>query len=191
MRWRISALAREPSMMVAGSPGMRWISEKTSVATPSSTRTVSAGWNAIEPGRAPPPEARARRKPATPAMRTAATFRSGDSAPRGAKERTFVRRRVSVASAAVVRASKAGVILLTQSAALELGPLGIRVNAIAPGEIDTTILSPGTSEIVAHQIPMHRLGTPDEVAKIIYVLCTDTSSYVNGAEIHINGGQHV
>jgi len=38
---------------------------------------------------------------------------------------------------------------------------------------------------------MHRLGTPDEVAKIIYVLCTETSSYVNGAEIHINGGQHV
>ena len=36
-----------------------------------------------------------------------------------------------------------------------------------------------------------RLGTPDEVAKIIYVLCTETSSYVNGAEIHINGGQHV
>ena len=48
-----------------------------------------------------------------------------------------------------------------------------------------------TDEIVAHQIPMHRLGTPDEVAKIIYVLCTETSSYVNGAEIHINGGQHV
>jgi NAD(P)-dependent dehydrogenase (short-subunit alcohol dehydrogenase family) len=44
---------------------------------------------------------------------------------------------------------------------------------------------------VAQHIPMHRLGTPDEVAKIIYVLCTDTSSYVNGAEIHINGGQHV
>ncbi len=53
------------------------------------------------------------------------------------------------------------------------------------------MLSPGTEEIVAHQIPMHRLGTPDEVAKIIYVLCTETSSYVNGAEIHINGGQHV
>jgi len=68
---------------------------------------------------------------------------------------------------------------------------GLRVNAIAPGEIDTSILSPGTEEIVAHQIPMHRLGTPDEVAKIIYVLCTETSSYVNGAEIHINGGQHV
>ena len=70
-------------------------------------------------------------------------------------------------------------------------PLGIRVNAIAPGEIDTSILSPGTEKIVEQQIPLHRLGTPDEVAKIIYVLCTETSSYVNGAEIHINGGQHV
>ncbi len=57
-------------------------------------------------------------------------------------------------------------------------------------EIDTAILSPGTEKIV-EQIPMQRLGTTDEVAKIIYVLCTDTSSYVNGAEIHINGGQHV
>jgi len=73
----------------------------------------------------------------------------------------------------------------------DFGPLGIRVNAIAPGEIDTAILSPGTEDIVANQIPLHRLGTPDEVAKIIYVLCTDMSSYVNGAEIHINGGQHV
>ena len=71
-----------------------------------------------------------------------------------------------------------------------LRSLGVRVNAIAPGEIDTAILSPGTEKIVA-QIPLHRLGTPDEVAKIIYVLCTETSSYVNGAEIHINGGQHV
>jgi NAD(P)-dependent dehydrogenase (short-subunit alcohol dehydrogenase family) len=72
----------------------------------------------------------------------------------------------------------------------DFGPLGIRVNAIAPGEIDTPILSPGTDKIV-EQIPLHRLGTPDEVAKIIYVLCTETSSYLNGAEIHINGGQHV
>ena len=74
--------------------------------------------------------------------------------------------------------------------AADFGREGVRVNAIAPGEIDTSILSPGTERIV-EQIPMRRLGTPDEVAKIIYVLCTDTSSYVNGAEIHINGGQHV
>src|ERR1700687_1839346 len=79
---------------------------------------------------------------------------------------------------------------LPREMANDFGPRGIRVNAIAPGEIDTAILSPGTEKIVA-QIPLHRLGTPDEVAKIIYVLCTETSSYVNGAEIHINGGQHV
>jgi NAD(P)-dependent dehydrogenase (short-subunit alcohol dehydrogenase family) len=87
--------------------------------------------------------------------------------------------------------SKAALAALTREMAADFGPLGIRVNAIAPGEIDTSILSPGTEEIVAKQIPLHRLGTPDEVAKIIYVLCTDTSSYVTGAEIHINGGQHV
>ena len=86
--------------------------------------------------------------------------------------------------------SKAALAALTREMAADFGPLGIRVNAIAPGEIDTPILSPGTEKIVRH-IPLHRLGTPDEVAKIIYVLCTDTSSYVNGAEIHINGGQHV
>jgi NAD(P)-dependent dehydrogenase (short-subunit alcohol dehydrogenase family) len=86
--------------------------------------------------------------------------------------------------------SKAALAALTREMASDFGRVGIRVNAIAPGEIDTSILSPGTDKIVA-QIPMQRLGTPDEVAKIIYVLCTETSSYVNGAEIHINGGQHV
>src|ERR1700730_7260967 len=86
--------------------------------------------------------------------------------------------------------SKAALASLTREMAADFGPLGIRVHAIAPGEIAPPILSPGTEKIV-EQIPLHRLGTPDEVAKIIYVLCTETSSYVNGAEIHINGGQHV
>ena len=86
--------------------------------------------------------------------------------------------------------SKAALASLTREMAADFGPLGIRVNAIAPGEIDTAMLSPGTESIIPH-IPLHRLGTTDEVAKIIYVLCTDTASYVNGAEIHINGGQHV
>jgi NAD(P)-dependent dehydrogenase (short-subunit alcohol dehydrogenase family) len=99
--------------------------------------------------------------------------------------------RVHPFAGAAYATSKAALAALTREMAADFGLLGIRVNAIAPGEIDTAILSPGTEEIVAHQIPMHRLGTPDEVAKIIYVLCTDTSSYVNGAEIHINGGQHV
>ena len=86
--------------------------------------------------------------------------------------------------------SKAALGSLTREMAGDFGPHGIRVNAIAPGEIDTAMLSPGTESIIPH-IPLHRLGTTDEVAKIIYVLCTETSSYVNGAEIHINGGQHV
>jgi NAD(P)-dependent dehydrogenase (short-subunit alcohol dehydrogenase family) len=99
--------------------------------------------------------------------------------------------RVHPFAGAAYATSKAALAALTREMAADFGALGIRVNAIAPGEIDTSILSPGTEEIVAHSIPMHRLGTPDEVAKIIYVLCTETSSYVNGAEIHINGGQHV
>lgn len=86
--------------------------------------------------------------------------------------------------------SKAALAALTREMAADFGPLGIRVNAIAPGEIDTPILSPGTDKIV-EQIPLRRLGTPEEVAKIIYVLCSETASYVNGAEIHVNGGQHV
>ena len=99
--------------------------------------------------------------------------------------------RVHPFAGAAYATSKAALASLTREMASDFGRLGVRVISIAPGEIDTAILSPGTDEIVAHQIPMHRLGTPDEVAKIIYVLCTETSSYVNGAEIHINGGQHV
>src|SRR5258705_9724207 len=98
--------------------------------------------------------------------------------------------RVHPFAGAAYATSKAALASLTREMASDFGALGVRVNAIAPGEIDTSILSPGTDRIVA-QIPLHRLGTTDEVAKIIYVLCTDTSSYVNGAEIHINGGQHV
>lgn len=98
--------------------------------------------------------------------------------------------RVHPFAGAAYATSKAALAALTREMAADFGRVGIRVNAIAPGEIDTAILSPGTEKIV-EQIPLQRLGTPDEVAKIIYVLCTDTSSYVNGAEIHINGGQHV
>jgi NAD(P)-dependent dehydrogenase (short-subunit alcohol dehydrogenase family) len=86
--------------------------------------------------------------------------------------------------------SKAALGALTREMAADFGPRGVRVNAISPGEIDTAILSPGTEAIVA-QIPMRRLGTAQEVAKAIYFLCMEQSSYVNGAELLINGGQHV
>jgi NAD(P)-dependent dehydrogenase (short-subunit alcohol dehydrogenase family) len=98
--------------------------------------------------------------------------------------------RVHPFAGAAYATSKAALAGLTREMAADFGPLGIRVNAISPGEIDTSILSPGTDKIVA-QIPMRRLGTPEEVAKAIYFLCTEQSSYVHGAEIHINGGQHV
>ncbi len=87
--------------------------------------------------------------------------------------------------------SKAALMGLTREMAADFGARGIRVNAISPGEIDTPILSPGTDKIVEEQIPLSRLGEPEEVAKAIYFLCSDQSSYVNGAELHINGGQHV
>jgi len=98
--------------------------------------------------------------------------------------------RVHPFAGAAYATSKAALASLTREMASDFGRVGVRVNAIAPGEIDTAILSPGTEQIIPH-IPLHRLGTTDEVAKIIYVLCTEMSSYVNGAEIHINGGQHV
>ncbi len=86
--------------------------------------------------------------------------------------------------------SKAALASLTREMAHDFGPLGVRVNAISPGEIETSILSPGTEKIIP-QIPLHRLGQPEEVARAIYFLCTEASSYVSGAELHINGGQHV
>lgn len=88
-------------------------------------------------------------------------------------------------------ASKAGLAALTRELAHEFGPRGVRANAIAPGEIETAILSPGTDELVANQVPMGRLGDPREVAETIHFLCSGASSYINGAEIHISGGQHV
>ena len=86
--------------------------------------------------------------------------------------------------------SKAALATLTREMAADFGSLGVRVNAIAPGEIRTAMIGP-EYESLAETIPLRRLGTPEEVARTIYFLCTEGSSYVNGAQIHINGGQHV
>ena len=87
--------------------------------------------------------------------------------------------------------SKAALAALTREMAHDLAPLGVRVNALAPGEIDTAILSPGTPQIVERDIPMHRLGTTEETADLIEFLCSPRASYLTGTEIPINGGQHV
>ncbi len=86
--------------------------------------------------------------------------------------------------------SKAALASLTREMSADFGKIGVRVNAIAPGEIDTSILSPGTEDIVEN-IPLHRLGTTLEVANAIYYLCSEGASYVTGAELHVNGGQHI
>jgi NAD(P)-dependent dehydrogenase (short-subunit alcohol dehydrogenase family) len=98
--------------------------------------------------------------------------------------------RVHPFAGAAYATSKAALAALTREMAHDFGPHGVRVNAIAPGEIETAILSPGTEKL-AEAIPMRRLGKPEEVARTIYYLCTAESSYVTGVEIEINGGQHV
>jgi NAD(P)-dependent dehydrogenase (short-subunit alcohol dehydrogenase family) len=98
--------------------------------------------------------------------------------------------RVHPFAGAAYATSKAALSALTREMAADLGPLGIRVNAIAPGEINTAILSPGTDKLV-QEIPMRRLGLPEEVASTIYFLCSAQSSYVTGTEVHVNGGEHV
>ena len=86
--------------------------------------------------------------------------------------------------------SKAALSALTREMASDFGPLKVRVNAIAPGVVETDILSEGTDKIVK-DIPLKRLGLPEEVANTIFFLCNNQSSYISGAEVHINGGQHV
>ena len=86
--------------------------------------------------------------------------------------------------------SKAALWALTRELAADLAHLGIRVNAVCPGEINTAILSPGTDELVS-RIPLRRLGSPEEVAGVIFYLCSPQASYITGAEIPINGGQDI
>jgi len=98
--------------------------------------------------------------------------------------------RVHPFAGAAYSTSKAALKALTREMAHDFGPLGVRVNSIAPGEIETSILSPGTEKIV-ETLPLRRLGQPAEVADVIFFLCSGASSYVTGTEIEVNAGQHV
>ena len=86
--------------------------------------------------------------------------------------------------------SKAALSALTREMAVEMAELGVRVNAVAPGEIETAMLSPET-EVLIPRIPLHRLGTPEDVAAAVYFLCAEESGYVTGSEIFVTGGQHL
>ena len=87
-------------------------------------------------------------------------------------------------------ASKAGIIALMKSTAKELGARGIRANAVAPGYIDTDMTRALPQEIrdgFVSRIPLHRAGTPDEVAQVVLFLASDMSSYVSGQVLSIDG----
>jgi NAD(P)-dependent dehydrogenase (short-subunit alcohol dehydrogenase family) len=86
--------------------------------------------------------------------------------------------------------SKAALSALTREMAVEFAQLGVRVNAVAPGEIETAMLSPET-EVLLPRIPLHRLGVPGDVASTIFFLCSSDAAYVTGTEIFVTGGQHV
>ncbi len=86
--------------------------------------------------------------------------------------------------------SKAALSALTREMAVEMAELGVRVNAVAPGEIETAMLSPET-DVLIPRIPLHRLGTPEDVAAAVYFLCSPEAGYVTGSEIFVTGGQHL
>lgn len=85
-------------------------------------------------------------------------------------------------------ASKAGVIAMTKTLAMELGSRGVRVNAVAPGLIETEMIEGLSLETFKERIPLKRLGRADEVAGVVSFLCSPDASYVTGATISVNGG---
>lgn len=88
-------------------------------------------------------------------------------------------------------AAKAGLIGLTKSVAKELGSRGIRVNAVAPGFIETDMtdaMPDSAKEAIKGQITMGRIGTPDDIANVVAFLASDAASYVTGQTIAVDGG---
>ena len=90
-------------------------------------------------------------------------------------------------------ASKGGIVAMTEALALELAPFNIRVNAVAPGAIDTPMASSTTQdakvlEATLSQIPLHRMGKSEEVSNLVLFLASDASSYMTGSTVVIDGG---
>ena len=90
--------------------------------------------------------------------------------------------------------SKAGILGLMKSLAVELADKKINVNAVAPGTIDTDLLANYTQDMRNErikEIPLKRLGTPEDVASTCLFLATEMSSYITGETINVNGGLYI
>jgi len=92
--------------------------------------------------------------------------------------------------------AKAGLAMLTQVAALEFAPRGIRVNAVSPGFVHTPLtelvtLAPGVLEDYVDNTPLGRVGTAQDVANAVLYLCSDKASWMTGEVIDLNGGAHL
>lgn len=90
-------------------------------------------------------------------------------------------------------ASKGGIVGMTETMALELASFNIRVNAISPGAIDTPMVDPlksneKTMEATLMRVPLHRMGKPEEVSNLVLFLASDSSSYMTGSTVVIDGG---
>ena len=91
-------------------------------------------------------------------------------------------------------ATKAGVGGFTRSLAKELGPRNITVNAVSPGFIDTDMtkeLPEASRERILSQVPLGRLGEPEEIAAVVDFLAGDSGAYITGENIHVNGGMYM
>jgi 3-oxoacyl-[acyl-carrier protein] reductase len=115
-------------------------------------------------------------------------------------QKMVVRKRGSVVSIASVAglignrgqsnysAAKAGLIGASRSIASEVARLGVRVNIVAPGLIETEMIEGASIKSIKEMIPMARIGKPEEVAKVVKFLCSDDASYITGQVISVNGG---